>query len=345
MTLVIGNRRIGADAPCFVIAEAGVNHNGDVGLARQLVDAAADAGADAIKFQVFNPELLVSATAPKADYQVQTTGGGSQRDMLRKLCLPAAAWPELQDHARRRHLEFLATPFDEESLDLLLSLGVSTIKIGSGELTHLPLLAAVASKARGVLLSTGMSDLPEVERAVAVLSPRVPLALLHCVSNYPAAPEDANLKAIETLRRRFDLPVGWSDHTEGNHVSLAAVALGACIIEKHLTVDRTLPGPDHKASADPTQMRDLVRHIRAIEQALGDGKKIHRPSEAAMRLMARRSCHLRVAVPAGHVIREQDLIMLRPGTGLSPAELPRVVGRRTTRALSAGSILAEDSIE
>lgn len=335
-------------APCVLIAEAGVNHNGDLDLARRLVDVAADAGADAVKFQTFRAEKVASPAAPKADYQRLTTNPEeSHGDMLRRLELAPEAHRELWDHCRARGLAFLSTPFDPESCDLLDELEVPAFKIASGEITNLLLLEHVARKGRPVILSTGMSDLEEVAQAVVVLS-RAGCArpvLLHCVSTYPADPADANLRAMETLRRAFDLPVGFSDHTAGLAVALAAAALGARVIEKHFTLDRTLPGPDHRASLEPLELAELVAGIRAVEASLGTGIKAPQPSEANTRQVARRSLIAAQEIPSGTVLERGHLDALRPGTGIPPIDLDRVVGRRTRASLRAGQMITWEDLE
>jgi N-acetylneuraminate synthase/N,N'-diacetyllegionaminate synthase len=330
------------EGPAFVIAEAGVNHNGDLDLAHRLVDAAADAGADAVKFQTFRTDALVSGTAPKARYQVETTGGAeSQRAMLARLELTADAHAGLREHATRRGLVFFSTPFDEASADLLDGLDVALLKVPSGELTNLPLLRHVAAKGRPVLLSTGMSTLDEVATAVDTIRAAgdPPLAILHCVSAYPAPVEDTNLRAIDALRARFGCPVGLSDHSLGLEIALAAVARGATVLEKHLTLDRALPGPDHRASLTPADFAALVRGVRAVEAALGDGDKRPMPSEIDTRAVARRSLVAARALPAGHRLARADVAIKRPGTGIAPGELDRVLGRRLTRALAADELL------
>jgi N,N'-diacetyllegionaminate synthase len=257
----IAGSAIGFGHPCFVIAEAGVNHNGDLDTALQLVDAAAAAGADAVKFQTFKADRMISVAAPKAEYQMQTTDASeSQLDMVRTLELSPQAHRDLSAYSRERGLLFMSTPFDEESVDLLEELEVPVFKIGSGEITNLPFLEYIARKQRPIILSTGMSYLGEVDEAVKELRNAGcrQLLLLHCVSNYPAAPADANLRAMETMRMAFQVPVGYSDHTPGIEVSLAAVALGACAIEKHFTVDKNLPGPDHRASLEPSELAALI---------------------------------------------------------------------------------------
>lgn len=318
----------------FVIAEAGVNHDGKRDLALRLVDIAAEAGADAVKFQTFRPEKLVSRAAPKAAYQKKSTGPeGGQLEMLKRLSLGQDDHKAVLERCRERGIEFLSTPFDEDSADFLDELGVRMFKLGSGELTNLGLLAHVARKGKPMLVSTGMSTLEEVSAAVDAIrengSP--PLALLHCVSDYPARPEDANLLAMTTLAERFGLPVGFSDHTPGIEVSVAAAALGARIIEKHFTSDKTLPGPDHSMSLDPGELSALVRSVRSAASALGDGDKSPRPSEEDTRRAARRSLVLTRGLKAGDRLTADALTAKRPGTGIPPSELRDVVGK-TLRA-------------
>ena len=344
---VVRDRVLG-EGPAFLIAEAGVNHNGDVDLARRLVDAAADAGADAVKFQTFRTEALVSEAAPKARYQVETTGGGeSQRAMLARLELSRETHAVLRDHAARRGLVFFSTPFDEASADLLDGLGVELLKVPSGEVTNLPLLRHLAAKRRPVLLSTGMCTLEEVATAVDTLRAAgdPPLAILHCVSAYPAPAADTNLRAMDTLRARFDVPVGLSDHTLGIEIALAAVARGAAVLEKHLTLDRTLPGPDHRASLEPADFAALVRGARAIEAALGDGVKRPMPSELDTRAVARRSLVAARALPAGHRLTRDDIAIKRPGTGIPPADVDRLVGRTLGRGLASDELLDWTAVE
>ncbi len=338
---VVRDRVLG-EGPAFLIAEAGVNHNGDVDLAHRLVDAAADAGADAVKFQTFRTDALVSEAAPKARYQRETTGGAeSQRAMLARLELSREAHVALRDHAARRGLVFFSTPFDEASADLLDGLGVALLKVPSGEVTNLPLLRHLAAKRRPILLSTGMCTLEEVATAVDTLRTAgdPPLAILHCVSAYPAPAADTNLRAMDTLRARFNVPVGLSDHTLGIEIALAAVARGAAVLEKHLTLDRALPGPDHRASLEPTDFAALVRGARAIESALGDGDKRPMPSELDTRAVARRSLVAARGIRAGERLTRELVAVKRPGTGIPPGELERVLGCRATRDLAADELL------
>jgi N,N'-diacetyllegionaminate synthase len=346
--VMIGGRIIGPDQPVLIIAEAGVNHNGDPVTAGRLVDVAADAGADAVKFQTFKAERVAAAAAEKAAYQKATTASDeSQQAMLRRLELTIDAHRALQAQCRRRGILFLSTPFDEGSADALEALGVPAFKIGSGELTNLPFLDHVARKRRPMILSTGMASLDEVAQALAIVrgAGNEDLVLLHCVSSYPADPAEANLRAMATMGASFGVPVGFSDHTTGIEVALAAVALGARVVEKHFTLDRALPGPDHAASLEPAELAAMVRGIRVVEQALGDGVKAPAPSEAANRVVVRRSLAAAVDLPAGAVLEPAVLTALRPATGISPARLPDVRGRRLKRALQAGELLAWGDLE
>ncbi|BAZ91330.1 putative N-acetylneuraminic acid synthetase [Raphidiopsis curvata NIES-932] len=335
--------------PTFIIAEAGVNHNGDISLAKQLIDIAANAGADAVKFQTFQAEKLVSRNAPKAQYQTQTTGTTeSQFEMIRKLELSDLDHELLISHAQSRGIQFLSTPFDIPSLHLLTQrFGLKKIKIPSGEITNAPFLLEIARCAERIILSTGMSTLAEVEAALGVLAfgfttdKAIPqrgdfeqafasdqgqqelgdrVTLLHCTTEYPAPFREVNLRAMDTLASAFGLAVGYSDHTPGIHVSLAAVARGARIIEKHFTSDRTLPGPDHQASLEPQELNQLVQQIREIEQALGDGIKRPTASEWKNREVARKSLVASRAIKASEVFTEENLTCKRPGTGVSPMQ-------------------------
>lgn len=343
----IGNRMIGRASPVFIIAEAGVNHNGRLDLALRLVDAAAEAGADAVKFQAFRAGALASRAAPKAAYQAAVTGADeSQLEMLRRLELGGGDFRRVQERCRERGVLFLATPFDEESLDLLAALDVPAFKIGSGDLTNLPFLRAVARRGKPVLLSTGMATLEEVEAAVAAVQAEgaADLLLFHCTSSYPTPFDQVNLRAMVTLRERFGLPVGYSDHTPGTAVPVAAAALGAAAIEKHLTLDRSLPGPDQRASLEPDEFRAMVEAVRQAEAALGDGVKRPAPCELETRAVARKSLVARERIPAGAVIRAELVAVKRPGTGIPPADLNRVIGRRAAADIAADDLLTWDKL-
>ena len=339
----IGSRMVGSGERVFVIAEAGVNHNGDPELARQLARTAAEAGADAVKFQTFDAERVASEDSPKAAYQLETTDPGeSQRQMLRSLQLPEAEYEPLAHFCRELGIVFLSTPFDELSVDLLEPL-VPAFKLGSGEMTNLPLLRHVAGKGKPVILSTGMSDLGEVRAAVAAVrrAGDPPLVLLHCVSSYPAPAKAANLRAIMTMAQDTGLPIGYSDHTKGLEASLAAVALGACAIEKHFTLDRSMEGPDHDASLEPAELIRLIAGIREVEAALGDGQKVPQDVELPNRNIVRRSLTAARPIATGEEITAGHLISLRPAGGISPMELDRVIGRVAARDISAGERITE----
>jgi N-acetylneuraminate synthase/N,N'-diacetyllegionaminate synthase len=344
-SIAVGSRRIGPGAPCFVIAEIGVNHNGRPDLAAQLIDAAADAGADAVKLQTWDTDALVTADAPLADYQRQAGGPSTQYALLKSLELPADALGALKARARSRGLEFFSTPDDEASADLLERLGVALFKIGSGELTNLALLRRVAAIGRPMIVSTGMATLAEVGAAVRAIedagSP--PLVLLHCVSTYPSRPDETNLRAMDTLAA-FGCPVGFSDHTPGPEVAIAAVARGAAVIEKHLTLDRSLPGPDHRSSMEPAEFRSLVAAIRAVESALGDGLKGPAVSELPIRAVVRKVIVAARAMRAGEVVTPADVVLLRAPAGLPPSALPQVVGRPLKRDVARHSPITSDLV-
>lgn len=348
VTVTIADRAIGSGQPCFIVAEAGVNHNGSLETAHLLIDAAVCAGADAVKFQTFKAERVMSAYAPKARYQLEMTRAGeSQLEMAKRLELPEEAFRELDRYCRQRGIHFLSTPFDEESADFLAQLGVPAMKIPSGELTNLPLLERVAGYGKPMIVSTGMSTLEEVRTAVEAIrgAGGRQIILLHCTSSYPAIPADANLRAMRAMAEAFDLPVGYSDHTVGVEVALAAVALGACLVEKHLTVDRTLPGPDHRISAEPDELAALVRGIRTVEQALGHGRKEPVPAEAEIAAVARKSLVAACDIPSGARLTEALIAIKRPGTGLSPAMRSALIGRSSKQHIPEGTLLALDMVQ
>ena len=353
----------------YIIAEAGVNHNGSLDLARELIDVAANAGASAVKFQTFRADALVSKSAPKAAYQLATTGElESQHAMLKALELSEADHHALVEHCARRGIQFLSTPFDAESLDLLVDrFDLPRIKIPSGEITNGPLILRVARTGRPAIVSTGMSTLGEVEDALSVLAfgyvaaanqeagreafsvaygsdegqaaLRERVTLLHCTTEYPAPFGEVNLRAMDTLREAFGVPVGYSDHTEGITIPVAAVARGATLIEKHFTTDRTLPGPDHRASLEPDELAEMVRAIRTVEAALGRGIKMPAPSERANRAVARKSVVARVTIDEGEAFSEENLTVRRPGTGVSPMQYWSYLGETARRAYEAGDTL------
>lgn len=334
---------------CFVIAEIGVNHNGDVDLARRSIDAAADAGADAVKFQTFDPDRIASVEAGLADYQRANLGptDDDQRAMLAQLVLPDDALGVLADHARARGLEFFSTAFDLPSLELLLQLGVRLLKVPSGEVTNHRLLDAIGRAGRPVLCSTGMASLGEVETALDRLTSAGAddIVVLHCTSSYPAPAAEANLPVLDTLAAAFRRPVGYSDHTAGIGVAIAAAGRGARVIEKHLTLDHTLPGPDHRASLEPDQFAAMCAGIaEAVAAAAGDGIKRCTPAERSTRDVARRSVAYAVSRPTGHRLSADDLDLLRPGTGYPPAALDSIVGRRLARAVDERTLVRPEDL-
>ncbi len=348
VVLDIAGRRVGDGQPCFIVAEAGVNHNGRLELARQLIEAARDAGADAVKFQTYRTEQLVAPDAPKAAYQrLGADRAESQFDMLKRLEMSPEMHRDLMEHARACGILFLSAAFDMQSAELLDSLGVPAHKIPSGEITNLPLVRRTARTGKPMIVSTGMSTLDEVADAVAAIrrEGNEKVALLHCTSGYPAEPKEANLRAMRTLRATFGLPVGFSDHNPGPNISLAAVALEACIIEKHFTLRRELPGPDQAASLEPKELALLVRSIRDIEAALGDGVKRPMPGEAETAVVARKSLFAARDIPAGARLAAEMIALLRPGTGIPPGRLEDVLQRTARRAIAAGEMLREDMLQ
>ncbi|MDC0649533.1 N-acetylneuraminate synthase [Candidatus Puniceispirillum sp.] len=316
---------------CYFIAEAGVNHNGNVKTALQLIDVACQADADAVKFQTFKPEHLVTKTAPAANYQIENMHEqASQYDMLAAIQLKYESHAELQSHCKDKSIDFLSTPFEEDSADFLNDIGLPAFKIPSGELTNIPFLKHVASKGKPMILSTGMGSLSEVESAIASIENAglSEIIILHCVSQYPAPYADVNLRAMETLKHAFGYPVGFSDHTEGTEVAIAALSLGACVIEKHFTLNKLMDGPDHKASLEPDELISLVRSIRNVECAMGDGRKVMKPSEINTADVARKSIVAKEFIMAGDKITLDMLAIKRPGTGVDPSFIHLLLGRR-----------------
>lgn len=328
----------------IIIAEAGVNHNGDLQMAREMVRVAKEAGADYVKFQTAVPELVISTFAPKAEYQKETTGAGqSQLDMCRAIHLPLSDYAGLKAYCDEVGIGFMSTPFDLVSIDCLAPLGMNYWKIPSGEITNLPYLRKIASKGGRVILSTGMSTLPEVECAVDILErggiPRPDIILLHCTTQYPTPFDAVNLRAMDSLRRIGCGGVGYSDHTVGITVPVAAVALGACVIEKHFTLDRTLPGPDHRASLEPHELAVMVRAIRAVELSLGSGEKRVADAEAPNIAVARKSIVAARAIRCGEILTEENITVKRPGNGISPMLWDRVLGTTARRDYEADELI------
>jgi len=345
--VMIGKRKVGLGNPVFIIAEAGVNHNGSVETAKKLIDAAKKAGADAVKFQTFNAEELATRNAPKAAYQKKTVPGKSQFDMLKSLELSDADFKSLFAYCRKKNVLFLSTPFNIASADLLFGLGMKAFKISSGDLTNIPMLVHIAALKLPMILSTGMATLQEVKEAVRAVyaAGNRELVLLHCTSNYPAKPEDVNLLAMDTMSGELQLPVGYSDHTEGPEIAVASAARGACVIEKHLTLSRKMNGPDHGASMEPEELREMVLMIRRVERALGSGIKEPRRSEEGVKKAARKSIVAGSDIFSGKKIALRDMAFKRPGTGISPEYYKKIVGKTAKRDIKKDSLISWSMIK
>jgi N,N'-diacetyllegionaminate synthase len=331
-------------AKTFIIAEVGVNHNADMELAYKLIDVAVSAGVDAVKFQTAIPELVVTGYAQKAGYQKETSGAEeSQLEMIRKIHFPIDAYDLIKAYCDKKKTIFLSTAFDLVSLEYLENLGQPYHKIPSGEITNLPYLRQIGRYGKPVIISTGMANLGEIEAALDILeqagTPRDRITVLHCTTEYPTPMVDVNLRAMLTIRNAFGVAVGYSDHTSGIEVATAAVALGATMIEKHFTLDRNLPGPDHKASLEPDELKAMVAAIRNIEQALGDGIKRLSTSEAKNKSIVRRSLVAACTIRAGEVFSETNLVIKRPGLGLSPMRWDEVLGRKASRDFAADEMI------
>ena len=346
--ITIESKAIGQGYPAFIIAEAGVNHNGDLALAQRMVTEARTCGADCIKFQTFKAERVASRVAPKAAYQLrQTDPAESQLAMLRKLELSEAGHRVLFDRCRREGIAFLSTPYSFEDAELLHAMDVPAFKIASGQLVELPFLASIARFNRPIILSTGLGSLAEVQAAVATVrsNGNPPLVLLQCTTNYPSQISDTNLRAMATMAGATDALTGYSDHTEGITACLAAAALGACVLEKHFTLDRNLPGPDHRCSSEPSELADLVRGVRDVEAALGSGVKQPAAAELPNLVGVRRSIAAARDIETGHTLCDRDLQFLRPADGLPPSEWNQVVGRRTRVAVAKGTLVNWQHLE
>ncbi len=328
----------------FIIAEAGVNHNGSTDVAKQLIDLAAIAGADAVKFQTFSASRLVTKHAQKADYQKLNSGTDeSQFTMLKKLELNESTHHKLIEHCLKRKIIFLSTAFDIQSIELLVKLGQECFKIPSGEITNLPYLRIIGQLNKNIILSTGMSTMNEIDAAIEIIeqagTPRSKITILHCTSEYPAPFDEVNLLAMNSIREKLGVDVGYSDHTSGIEVAIAASALGASVIEKHFTLDKNLPGPDHKASLDPTQLKSMIESIRNIELALGNGVKSLSPSEKKNLMVVRKSLVTTRAIKAGEVFTNENITAKRPGTGISPMRWDEVLGKKAIRNFIADELI------
>ncbi|MCG3658941.1 N-acetylneuraminate synthase [Aliarcobacter butzleri] len=320
----------------FIIAEAGVNHNGSIELAKKLIDVASESGVDAVKFQTFKAENLVSKNAQKADYQKQTTDKNeSQFDMIKKLELDVDTHKELMLYCKTKNIMFLSTPFDHDSIDLLSNLGLEIFKIPSGEITNLPYLRHIGKLDKKVILSTGMADIGEIEDALDVLitcgTKKENIIVLHANTMYPTPMEDVNLKAMVTIGNTFDIAFGYSDHTLGIEVDIAAVAMGACCIEKHFTLDKTMEGPDHKASLEPDELKVMVKAIRNIEKALGSYVKKPSKSEIPNMKIGRKSIVAKIDIKKGEILSENNIAIKRPGNGISPMRWDEIIGTISTK--------------
>lgn len=327
-----------------IIAEAGVNHNGSIALAKKLVDVAADAGVDFVKFQTFKAEKIASRSAEKAQYQKDTTGSAeTQLSMLKKLELSHEDHLALIGYCQSKNISFLSTPFDPDSIDLLKKLGMSIGKIPSGEITNLPYLKKMAACFGELILSTGMADMKEIGEAIQLITStgfsKDHLTVLHCTTEYPTPFDEVNLTAMQSIQKAFDVRVGYSDHTKGIEVPIAAVALGAVVVEKHFTLDRNMEGPDHKASLEPGELKAMVSAIRNIEKALGDGIKRTTASEAKNKDIARKSIVAARNIKAGEVISEKDIDMKRPGNGISPMRINEVIGRKAVHDIPEDALI------
>jgi sialic acid synthase SpsE len=343
----LGNRWVGDGHPCYVVAEAGANHNRDLDIARRLIDVAADAGADAVKFQTYSGRALYSTKTPKFDYLASVTDK-PPHELLDDVALPREWQPVLRDHCRDRDIEFLSSPFDREAVDELDALDVAAFKVASFELVDLPLLRYMGERRRPMILSTGMATLGEIEEAVQAARDggASDFCLLQCASVYPSPPALINLRTIATMKAAFGIPVGLSDHTLGIHVAVASVAAGADLIEKHFTLDRTMTGPDHSFAVEPAELRDLVAQVRDVEAALGDGIK-RGPSELEQREMyakARRSIVATCAIPAGTTVTREMLTVKRPGFGIKPRFIDAIVGRVAKVDIDEDDIITWDMV-
>lgn len=342
MKIKITNKIIGEGNPCFVIAEAGVNHNGDFYMAKKLIDAAKGAGADAVKFQTFKAEDVVTKTAGMANYQKKNTGKNeSQLEMLKKMELSYGDFIELKKHCDKKGINFLSTPLTEDAVNFLNPL-VSAYKVGSGDLTNLPVLKKIATKKKPIILGTGMAMLKEVKEAVKTIKKcgNNKIILLHCTTDYPCSPDEVNLRAMTTLKKEFNLPVGYSDHTKNIFVPIMAIAMGAAVIEKHFTLNKNLPGPDHKASLEPKELKEMVRNIRQAEKILGSAIKKPVESEKKIMKIARKSIVAKRDILKGEKITGSMLIIKRPGTGIEPKYLNRVINKKTKKDIKKDQLIS-----
>lgn len=348
MHIRIADKEIGPGRPVFIIAEVGVNHNGDLFQAKKLVDAAIRSGADAVKFQTFKADLLVTHTGRKAKYQSDNEKKeGTQQEMLRRVELSYEDFAQLHSYCDERGIIFLSTPFEQGSAKFLFELNVPAFKVSSSDLSNIPFLRTIGEYGKPVILSSGMSTMAEIKDAIdmVIATGNEEIALLHCVSNYPTRPADLNLRVITTLKERIHKPIGFSDHSMGTYAAVAAVALGATIIEKHITLDQNAQGPDHKASLNPEEFKELVTAIRSTELALGSGEKFLSDEEVENRAVARKSLVASVQIDKGSIIEPRMIEIKRPGTGIPPKFLDQVVGKRVTRDIDPDEVLMWEDLE
>lgn len=341
----IENSNVNFRNSTFIIAEIGVNHNGSVDLAKKMIKSASECGVDAVKFQTFVSEDLVTENAKTAKYQEENTNNDSQIEMLKKLELSFEDFYELKMHAEECGVIFLSSPFDFKSVDLLEKLNVPMYKLGSGELTNFELIDYVLKTNKPLILSTGMATLEEIKETYDYIDNKNNLVILHCITGYPTSFEEANLNFIKTLQNELDVPIGFSDHSPGIELPIAAVALGACVVEKHFTLDKTLEGPDHKASLNPVEFKSMVSAIRNVEVAMGDGVRRFSENESEIKKIARKSIVLNEDVVKGTIITKEMLSIKRPGTGISPKEINNVVGMKSTKDLKMGTVLKWEDLE
>ncbi len=344
----IGSKKIGPEQPCYIIAEAGVNHDGDVEVGHKLIEAAKEAGADAVKFQMFKAGDLVTEQTPKADYQIETTSGGSQIKMLESLELEDAEHMELLRHCQEVGIEYMCTPYEIGSAEKLNNMGVTSFKIASTDTTNTPFLAAISRFNKPLILSTGMCSLAEVDVAVSSIrssAPETPLVILHCVAEYPAPFDELNLRVMDTFSLAFQCPIGFSDHSAGRGASPWAVAMGARVVEKHFTLDRQRSGPDHRASIEPEELSELVTEIRNLESAMGTSEKRVTPSEQKNKMLMQKSLVAKTAIAKGNPIKLEFLTCKRPATGIPPNQLERVLGNRARKDIQEGELIMFDMID
>ena len=348
MEILIGNKKIGDGHPVFIISEAGVNHNGDIEMAKKLIDESIKAGADAVKFQSFKAEKLNTKNAPKAQYHIETTGSeGSWFDLLKSQELTREMHYQLSDYCEEKGIIFLSTPYDEDSADILEELNVPVYKIASTDLTNIPLLKHIAKKNKPIILSTAMSSYSEIEEAITAIKMHNndKIIVLQCTGNYPAKIKDANLSVMNEIRKRFNVLVGYSDHTPTNILSIAATALGSCLHEKHFTLNKSLPGPDHRASIEPHELKSLVDSIRLTEECIGDFNKKPTKSELSNINKLRKSVVAATDIPVGTIINSEMITVKRPGTGIHPRHATDFIGKTSKINISEDQLLNFDMIE